>query len=105
VTYEAGGEPKHHTLTGVRLIDVLDEVGLAVDPEARNAMSAEDTMPAGLSAGVTIARRFRTNITDAPLMEPLAMAVSIWDRLAEAKTSARAPSASWVTSAWEPPKL
>lgn len=38
VTYESGGEPEDHTFTGVRLIDVLDYLGLAVEPDARNPL-------------------------------------------------------------------
>lgn len=38
VTFESGGEPQSHTYTGVRLIEVLDYLGLAVDPEARNPL-------------------------------------------------------------------
>ncbi|MEZ4562748.1 MAG: molybdopterin-dependent oxidoreductase [Thermomicrobiales bacterium] len=38
VTYESGGKPEDHTFTGVRLVDVLDYLGLAVAPEARNPL-------------------------------------------------------------------
>ncbi len=38
VTYESGGTPEDHDFTGVRLFDVLEHVGLAVDPEARNPL-------------------------------------------------------------------
>ena len=38
VTYESGGEPQDHTFTGVRLIDVLDYLELAVEPDARNPL-------------------------------------------------------------------
>lgn len=38
VTYESGGKPEDHDFTGVRLYDVLEQVGLAIDPEARNPL-------------------------------------------------------------------
>ena len=38
VTFESGGEPQDHTFTGVRLIDVIEHLGLAVEPNARNPL-------------------------------------------------------------------
>ena len=38
VTYESGSELEDHTFTDVRLIDVLDFLGLAVEPDARNPL-------------------------------------------------------------------
>src|SRR5262245_39349619 len=38
VTFESGGGTENHTYTGVRLYDVLDQLGLAIDPEARNPL-------------------------------------------------------------------
>jgi DMSO/TMAO reductase YedYZ molybdopterin-dependent catalytic subunit len=38
VTFESGGGTEKHTYTGVRLYDALDQLGLAIDPEARNPL-------------------------------------------------------------------
>lgn len=38
VTYESGGTAEDHQFTGVRLYDVLEHVGLAFDPDARNPL-------------------------------------------------------------------
>jgi DMSO/TMAO reductase YedYZ molybdopterin-dependent catalytic subunit len=38
VTYEAGGTPTAHTYTGVRLIDVLDVLGMTGDPATHNPL-------------------------------------------------------------------
>lgn len=58
VTYESGGTPEDHTFTGVRLMDALDHVGLATEPDARNPLlrfyvivSANDGYQVVLSGG------------------------------------------------------
>ena len=38
VTFESGSGTETHTYTGVRLYDALDQLGLAIDPQARNPL-------------------------------------------------------------------
>jgi DMSO/TMAO reductase YedYZ molybdopterin-dependent catalytic subunit len=38
VSFQSGGGAEKHTYTGVRLFAALDQLGLAIDPEARNPL-------------------------------------------------------------------
>lgn len=69
------------------------------------ARSAKERTACGLSGAVTITSVLLANGTGSPSSRPASATLSIWAVLAEAKTSAPAPSVSWVARSEDPAKL